>query len=246
MNVPRGLEARAPNPVAKASLRWLIDHLANIYGPAPDPFPTDAFELVLWENVAYLVDDERRRKAFEALRRSIGTSPQQLLYASQDQLFEVSRHGILAQHFATKLRSAAEIAWTEFGGNLDEVLDRPTAAAKRALRRFPGVGEPGAEKILLYNRRHPFLAPESNGLRVLVRFGICPADESYAATYAAARSAAQNELGDDFDALIAARYYLRTHGRTVCWRSHPECPMCAVQRECLFPGAPDEAHSRDA
>ena len=246
MSAPRGLEARAPSSVSKPSLRWLIDHLASIHGPAPEPFPTDPFELILWENVAYLVDDERRRKAFEALRRSIGTGPQQLLYASQDQLFEVSRHGILAQHFATKLRSAAEIAWTEFGGSLDQVLDKPAPAAKRALRRFPGIGEPGAEKILLYNRRHPFLAPESNGLRVLVRFGICPAGDSYANTYAAARAVAQTELGDDFDALIAARYYLRTHGRLVCWRSAPDCATCSVQRECLFPEAPDEGHSNRA
>jgi endonuclease-3 len=228
---------------AAPSLSWLIDQLARVHGPAPEPFPTDPFEIVLWENVAYLVNDTRRRKAFEAIRRSIGTRPEDLLQASDDQLHDVARHGILAEHYATKLRAAAEIAWTEFKGDLTAALREPAETAKRALRKFPAIGEPGAEKILLFTRSHPFLAPESNGLRVLVRFGICPEDEPQNATYAAAREAAR-ELGDDFDTLIAARHYLRVHGQKICRPTTPQCSACVVRAECPFPRRPVSGRSR--
>ena len=218
-----------------STLPWLIDRLADLYGPAPEPFPTDPFELVLWENVAYLADDDQRRKAFEGLRSTVGTRPEQVLNATRDQLVEVARHGILAEQFGAKLRTAAEIALGEFEGNLDEVVAGPVKSAKRALRRFPGIGEPGAEKILLFTRSHPFLAPESNGLRVLVRFGICPERRSYSATYAAAREVAASELGLDYDVLLSARYYLRRHGQELCRRKAPECEACAASQKCPFP-----------
>jgi endonuclease-3 len=60
----------------------------------------------------------------------------------------------------------------EFGGDLGAALRAAPGKARRALRSFPGIGEPGAEKILLFSGRQARLAPESNGLRVLVRLGL--------------------------------------------------------------------------
>ena len=220
---------------SNSSLSSLIDQLAALYGPAPEPFPTDPFELVLWENVAYLADDERRRRAFETLRATVGTRPEQILEATRDQLVAVASHGILADEFGTKLRTVAEIAIGEFGGDLDEVVARPVKSAKRALRRFPGIGEPGAEKILLFARKHPFLAPESNGLRVMVRLGKCPEGKGYSATYAVAREVARDELGSDFDRLLWARHYLRRHGQELCRRKAPACEACPLKPACPYP-----------
>ena len=215
-----------------ASLAWLIDRLAESHGPPPAPWLTDAFDLVLWENVAYLADDARRREAFDALRRTVGTRPVEILRATQARLMAVAREGILPERSVSKLRRAAEIAMDEFGGDVDALLGRPVEAAKKALRTFPGIGEPTAEKILLFTRRHPFLAPDSNALRVLVRFGVCDEGANYGATYASAREAAQLSLGTDFDALLAARYHLRRHGQEVCRRAKPWCADCVLRRRC--------------
>ncbi len=38
----------------------MVPQLAGLYGPPPEPFPTEPFELVLWESIAHLADDERR------------------------------------------------------------------------------------------------------------------------------------------------------------------------------------------
>ena len=49
--------------------------------------------------------------------------------------------------------------------------------------QFPMIGEPGAEKILLFSGVLAVLALDSNGVRVLVRLGVGEERKSYAATY---------------------------------------------------------------
>jgi len=214
------------------TLRGTIEALEALYGAAPPPISNDPFELVIWENVVYLADDERRKRGFEKLRETVGTNPEQILRAPRGQLVTAAREGILADQVATKLRTAAKMAMDEFDGDVARVLRRPVASAKRALRQFPGIGEPGAEKILLFTRMHPFLAPDSNGLRVLVRLGLCPENSHYGSTYRSARELAQEQIGDNFESLISARYVLRRHGQEICRRTTPVCDECWLASEC--------------
>ena len=214
------------------SLRKIIPLLRRHYGPALPAMPSDPFELILWENVAYLADDARRRRAFDLLRRTVGTRPGEILAAKPAALRAVTKHGILPVKFAAKLKDAARIAREQFGGDLAEVVRRPLPEAKRALRKFPGIGEPGAEKILLFSRRHAFLAPDSNALRVLARLGLVAAKLSYAQGYAAARALAKRELGRSVAGLIAAHQLLRRHGQELCRRMRPRCDQCPLFKLC--------------
>jgi len=60
----------------------LLDRLEEAGGPA-DPVPSaDGWELVLAENIAYLVDDQRRWQALEELRSVAG--PDRLARPGQD------------------------------------------------------------------------------------------------------------------------------------------------------------------
>jgi endonuclease-3 len=174
------------------SLRKAIRMLKKYYGPPALLPTTDAFELVLWENVAYLARPSRRREAFEELKSLVGTSPDAILSASKGALESVTSRGVLKSTFAARLRECALIAVNDFGSDLASAIKGPIAVAKRALRSFPGIGEPGAEKILLFSGRHALLAPESNGLRVLVRLGLVIEEKSYARTYAAAGKRQKN------------------------------------------------------
>jgi len=64
-------------------LTALPDRLAGAAGPA-DPVPSaDGWELVLAENIAYLVDDQRRWQALDELRRRVGLAPEQILAAPE-------------------------------------------------------------------------------------------------------------------------------------------------------------------
>jgi endonuclease III len=216
-----------------ARLKAILIRLRDHYGILDPEPPRDPFQLILLENVAYLASPERRRAAWNLLERTVGTSPAAILRARTDQLRAVAAHGILAGTVVDKLRDCATIAMRDFAGDLTAVLDLPLPAAKRALRRFPGIGEPGAEKILLFSRRQALLAPESNGLRVLTRLGLVPEHPSYAKTYAAARAlgaASKLSIGD----LVIAHRLLHRHGQELCRRSEPDCPGCPLRISCPF------------
>ncbi|MBO0859981.1 MAG: hypothetical protein J2P21_16240 [Chloracidobacterium sp.] len=208
--------------------------LEEFYGPPPPPFTRSPFELILWENIAYLASDERRLQAFEKLRSTIGSEPRDILLATGAQLVAITAHGILSDRFARKLWEAARLAVDEYGGSLDDVARLPTRDAIRALRIFPGIGEPAAEKILLFTADRPFLAPDSNALRVMVRIGVIIEQRNYSATYAEARTVAGEQLGGDAAVYLKAHMLLRRHGQTICKRSAPACHKCPLEPLCHY------------
>lgn len=216
------------------ALEEIIDLLASVYGePLPPPART-LLELVLLENVAYLVDDDGRRRAFEALQARVGTEPAQILAASDEALASVAARGILPEHQAGKLKTIARLAAEEFGGGLETLRQQPLERAKKALMRFPSIGEPGAEKILLLGHSHPVLGLESNGVRVLTRLGLVPEAKGYAATYRRVQALVAPYAARGIDWLIRAHQLLRQHGQELCRRTRPQCDRCPLAPECAF------------
>ncbi len=215
------------------TLREAVAVLRQYYGPPGHLPTTDPFELILWENVAYLSSPARRREAFDLLKRTVGTAPAAILTAEQQALEYVTARGILKSTFAAKLRECASIAVNDFNGDLGEVVRRPVESAKRALQSFPGIGEPGAEKILLFTGQQALLAPDSNGLRVLVRLGLVREEKSYALTYAASREVAKG-LPAEPSVFQEAHLLLQQHGKTLCKRSVPNCGACPLEPGCAY------------
>jgi len=216
----------------RARLAKLVGRLRAKYG-APQPLPAKtAFELVAWEKAAYLAPDEKRANTFALLRRKIGLTPKKILAARRAELIDVlASGGIAAPERAENLVKAAELVVGDFDGSLDEVCRRPLADAKKQLMRIYGIGEPGAEKILLFTRSHRLMGIDSNALRVLTRLGYGREGKSYTATYRSATAAALPELGADIDAVIEANLLLRTHGQTVC-KTTPRCGACVIRDDC--------------
>ena len=143
-------------------------------------------------------------------------------------------HGIMQDQIAEKLRKCAKIALQDFDGDLRPVLKLPLSKAKKALQKFPGIGEPGAEKILLFTRTYPVLALESNGLRVLLRLGFGEEKKSYSTTYRHVRQAVKEKHGEDCARLTQAHLLLRRHGQELCRRSEPACDHCPLARDCEY------------
>jgi endonuclease III len=74
-------------------------------------------------------------------------------------------------HRAAKVIKAARIAAKINLGEIDRAIAANPKKAKTLLKQFPGVGDPLADKILLFSGAHPCLGPDSNALRVLIRLG---------------------------------------------------------------------------
>jgi endonuclease-3 len=219
------------------TLGQAIERLEVHYGKPEPPEVTDPWEMIVWENIAYLADDKRRLEAMTMLRTRVGTSPEQILAAPPDRLLAVGRHGVLAENTLAKLRRGAEIAVREFGGDLRPILKLPVAQARKALKRFPAIGDPGAEKILLFGHALPILALESNGLRVLLRLGFGEEKPNYSTTYRLVQEAIEEDLVKDYPWLIKAHQLLRRHGQELCRRSKPRCDRCPLVTECPWAAA---------
>jgi endonuclease III len=222
-------------PAVSPNLQKIVSRLARLYGNPAPLLTDDPFELMLLENVAYLVSDERREEAFKTLRQYAGTKPHEILSASDESILRATKlGGMHPEQRVARLREIALIAMNEFGGDLRKALKLPLLKAKQALRKFPSIGEPSAEKILLFTRTYPVLGLDSNGLRVLVRLGFGEEKKNYTATYRAVQEAMHGQLKTDYDWLISAHRLLRLHGKELCKTSAPLCEKCPVRKNCAY------------
>jgi endonuclease III len=217
------------------TLRRIVDRLRSTYGAPAPPLAMDPFSVVLYENIAYLALEERRASAFRELQRRIGVTPQAIARASVTTLRAVAATGgVYPDLRAARMHEAARIVIEEFGGDVKSVLAEPAARRRRLLKKFPAIGDPGVDKILLFSRTEPVMALESNGLRVLLRIGIGTESKSYAASYKYVQRALGAFHARDFDLLIDAHVLLARHGREICKRTTPLCELCTLRSSCSF------------
>lgn len=211
----------------------LLDELEDYHGTPPRPLPKKALDWILWENAAYLVPDERRTEAYRALKKHTGLSAEGILDLAREELHELALlGGMLPERRVAKLISIAETLQDSFDGDLEAALKLPIAKARRALKAFPGIGAPGADKILLFTKTHPLAAFDSNGLRVLTRLGYAKEAKSYSSTYRDAIGAFAVHLERGCPWLIRAHELLRKHGQMLCKHKGPLCDECPLAEEC--------------
>ena len=215
-----------------ADVATLVRELARAYGE-PSPAAGDPYAIVLHENAGYLIDDDRR-DALHARIVALAPNPVALLSADRAALLAIARDGgMRPEERVARWRSIAEITLDEADGDLLAALRRlPLARAKKLLARYPSIGAPGVDRILLFSGIAAVPSVDSNGLRVLERYGAVVAGQAYARGYRDACAALRFAFGEDGDALRRAYLVLRRHGKTICRRAAPDCPGCAVRTSC--------------
>ncbi len=229
------------------TFKQFIARLKRHYGEPEFPPAKGPFELVLWENACYLLPDERRREVFEALRLQVGLSATAIDAATDKVLLPLAkRGGMRPETRVFRWREIARITLHQYGGNLDTILKLPYAEAKKAIKQFPNIGDPGAEKILLLCGMASGLPLESNGLRVLVRYGWGRLQRNYGATYRSVQEALKPELPSSPGPLKDAHLLLRTHGKTLCKETSPLCHQCPAATECAHAQVTAESFLRGA
>jgi endonuclease III len=224
-------------------LAVILEQLEAMYGDIEPPL-SDPYRLIIFENIGYLADDERRQIAFQALEKRVGLAPKKILAASEETLLDIARlGGIHAETRVEKLRTIASLVVDQHGGDLARTLPDDPKLARRALKAFPGIGDPGADKILLFSRRDTAPALESNGLRALARLGFANEKDSYGKQYKTAVAAIAAQIEATVEARIRAFQLLRRHGQELCKRSAPLCESCPLAASCPV-GSKDAKASR--
>ncbi|MFY9825790.1 MAG: hypothetical protein WAM82_30730 [Thermoanaerobaculia bacterium] len=222
-------------PFKAPPLKDVISRLETFYGTPEPPAITDPWEVIVAENASYLVDDDRRARAFAKLRDKVGLDPEEILETPTPVLAEVIRDGgMLSEHRVEKLVRAASLA-VEIGlDDLRKLIRTDPPKAAKLLKKFPGIGEPGADKLLLFSHAKRTLAPDSNALRTLVRLGFGEEDESYNRQYRSVAEAVEPQLPKDYPRLISAHQLLRRHGQEICRRTVPLCETCPLTKLCRW------------
>jgi endonuclease-3 len=173
---------------------------------------------------------------FAALKAQVGLTAAKIANASDEALLAVTELGGMHPNArVAKLRTIAEIILEHADGNLAAAIKRAAPAqARKLLKRFPGIGDPGADKILLFAGVEPRVALESNGLRVLLRLGYGQEAKSYSTSYRSAQQAVDQELPTKRAPRVRAFHLLRRHGQEICKHSRPRCEECAVSDGCAY------------
>jgi endonuclease-3 len=218
--------------VTPAPLDELLARLRRHFGDVQRLAPTDPWEQVLHENACYLVDDARRERVWRRLKQEVGTSPEALLEVPAGRLAKVIEAGGMKPPMrAGKLRTCAELAQQIGLPALRRAVREDPAAARLLLEKFPGIGDPSAERILL-RAGWPGLGLESNGLRVLQRLGWGGGEQDFAQSWRAVRAQAAPQLGKDGKRLWSLHSLLRHLGQELCRAAEPRCATCPLLELC--------------
>ncbi len=222
-------------PATPSKLAKLLDRLEKFYGKPKPPHPTDPYEMILYINCGYPATDASCAKAFDALKRSVGLRVDDILAAPNRKLTQIMRlGGIVPELRADRLKEISALVKDTFAGDLRTVLKKSLPEAKKSLKKFPTIGDPSAEKILLFTKTAPVAAVPSNCVHVPLRLGFGEEKKNYAASYRSAQEAIQAQLPEECGALLRAYLLFKQHGQELCKRSRPRCESCPVSSDCGY------------
>jgi len=195
----------------------------------------DPYEMILYANCGYPATDASCSKGFEALKKEVGLRPDDILGASDKKLAEVFQGtGMFPEMRGQRIREIASRVKHEFGGDLGAALKGPLKEARKALKKFPTIADPGADKILLFTRTAPVAAVPSNCVEVVVRLFRGAIYKNYGQNYRAGQEVLREGLPEDCDSQLRAYLLLKEHGKEICKRATPLCEQCPVKNECCY------------
>jgi endonuclease-3 len=241
LGVEGGMPAETPgkrSPRAKNSasrIPALLTALESFYGKQEPWWPTGPYHFLVWWHCGYPASDATCAKGWHALNQQIGVEPPDLLAASPSKLAKPLRAGGMVPELrARRLQDIAARVTDEFDGDLAAALAGPADRARKILKTFPGIADPGADRILLWSGIAAVAAVPSNCPHVLVRIQRGPEGDDYGRTYREAQQAVETGVPGTFEARMRAYLLLKRHGQDLCKRTKPKCPACPVNAACAF------------
>src|SRR5712664_980773 len=205
----------------KPNLLEVLYSLENLYGPQKAAGPTDPYEMIVYVNSGYPAADLPCSRGFEALKREVGLKPENILEAPKTKLTKLMRlGGIVPELRAEKLKDIARMVKADLGGDLKAVLNKwlleekkqpgkGIHGAKNVLQKFPVIGEPGADKILLFSKLAAVVAVPLKKVGVPMRLWFGETGKNYAADYRVAREILSAGLDETFEARQRAYLLLK-------------------------------------
>ncbi len=219
----------------RISILDVLKRLEAFYGLQEPSFPTDPYEFLVWWYCGYPASDAACSKGWAKLTREIGIEPECLLAAKPAKLAAALKvGGMVPELRAQRLKELAMRVKDEFGGDLRAALVGPIGKARKTLKTFHSIADPGADRILVFAGIAPLAAVPSNCVHVPERILKGAEGQNYGAAYRDAQRAIAAEVPETFDARTRAYLLLKTHGQETCKRSNPKCDQCVVNSVCAY------------
>ena len=213
----------------------LLDKFEKFHGMQESCWPVAPYEFIVWWHCGYPPPDSACAKGWERLKSEVGVEPHNLLEATPQKLASALKGGGMVPELrALRLKEIAMRVKDEFGGDLCANLKGALSDARKALKKFPNIADPGVDRILLFARIAPVAAVPSNCPHVLVRVLYGKERENYGVNYREAQSRIAAEVPEAFDARMRAYLLLKHHGQEICKRTKPKCEKCPVSSDCAF------------
>jgi endonuclease-3 len=211
-------------------LEGLLNALQGFYGALPTP-PRDPFTLFVWEVLSAHSTPRKRDAAMAALKRMRALTPDAMWRAPQKKLDQSVRlAGPYAENRLQALRTGVD--FFRRSPTLPVIIRGPLAAARRALKPLPQLGEAGAHRMLLFAADHPVLPIDARVNRVAHRLGYGDAGGDFKKQARSAQDALTRELPATVAAFRRAFLYLSHHGGATCTESDPHCAVCPLLQDC--------------
>jgi endonuclease III len=135
---------------------------------------------------------------------------------------------------AERLKEIVTRVRDQYGGDLRAALAGPIAQARKILKSFPSIADPGADRILLFAAISPIAAVPSNCPHVLIRIVFGLERENYSVNYRDGQRVILDEIPQTFEARQRAFLLLKQHGQGICKTKNPKCAECPVSRACAY------------
>ncbi len=221
--------------MVKSTTPQILEKLEAYYGKQEPCWPTDPYRFLVWWQCGYPASDAACSRGWESLNSSIGIHPDRILAASIEELAKaLTPGGMVPAVRAKRLKEIATRVRDEYGGDLRRGLLGSLPEVRRALKKFPNIADPGADRILLFSGVAPAAAVPSNCPHVLVRIQRGLERESYGANYQVAQHEIAGEVAENIDARTRAYLLLKQHGQELCKRTRPKCDACPVNSCCAY------------
>lgn len=222
----------------------VLDKLEAFYGPKEPCWPVDPYAFLIWWHCGYPASDATCTRGWNALSKEVGIQPHQILKAKQEKLAHALKTGGMVPELrAVRLQQIAERIENEFQGDFRNAFLGRIEDVRKKLKKFPGIADPGADRIFLFGEIAPVAAVPSNCPHVLVRIQLGLERESYSVTYREAQLLIEAATPEQSYPRMRAYLLLKEHGQTLCKRSKPKCEECPISLHCAYFAEKDRGRS---
>lgn len=220
---------------AAPSVPELLNSLEKFYGKQETYWPTDPYEFIVWWHCGYPQSDAACAKGWQKLSADIGIEPEKILAATPAKLASALKPGGMVPELrALRLKEISMRVRDQYDDDLRAALRGPLADARKKLKSFHSIADPGADRILLFAGIAPIAAIPSNCPYVLIRILHGQERENYGVTYREAQQAVAASVPEKLESRARAYLLLKRHGQETCKRTKPKCDKCPVSESCAY------------